>query len=131
MSEAPFRPLHAPRHNPGLTYSPAVIAGNMIWTSGLTAVDDAGALVGEGDIAAQAEFIFRKIERILAGAGANLGNVVETTEYVTTFSDYKLTADVRRRVFGGPPWPAATGVLVAGLVRPGALIEIKAVAVLP
>jgi enamine deaminase RidA (YjgF/YER057c/UK114 family) len=87
--------------------------------------------VGEGDIAAQAEFIFRRIEQILVDAGASLRDVVETTEYVTTFKDYKLTADVRRRVFGGPPWPAATGVLVAGLIRPGALIETKAVAVLP
>ena len=37
---------------------------------------------------------------------------------------------MRKKVFGGPPYPAATGVQVAGLIRPGALIEIKAVAVL-
>ncbi|MCJ9708959.1 RidA family protein, partial [Bordetella hinzii] len=38
--------------------------------------------------------------------------------------------DVRREVFGEGPYPAATGVLVSGLVRPGALIEIRAIAYL-
>jgi len=36
-----------------------------------------------------------------------------------------------RREFFRPPYPAATGVLVKGLLREGALIEIKALAVLP
>ena len=57
-------------------------------------------------------------------------NVVETTDYYTDQRDYDKTAAVRRKVFGGAPYPAATGVRVAGLIRPGALIEIKAVAVL-
>jgi hypothetical protein len=37
---------------------------------------------------------------------------------------------VRREIFQGR-FPAATGVIVAGLLREGALIEISAVAVLP
>jgi len=37
---------------------------------------------------------------------------------------------VRREFFKGPPYPAATGVLVAGLIRKDALIEIKATAIL-
>jgi enamine deaminase RidA (YjgF/YER057c/UK114 family) len=54
--------------------------------------------------------------------------VIETTDYVTTFEGYERTAAVRREVFGDGPFPAATGVRVAGLVRPGALIEIRALA---
>jgi enamine deaminase RidA (YjgF/YER057c/UK114 family) len=37
---------------------------------------------------------------------------------------------VRREFFKGPPYPAATGVQVAGLIREHALIEIQAIAVL-
>ena len=51
-------------------------------------------------------------------------------EYIVTTENYRGTADVRRAVFR-PPYPTATGVIVAGLLRPGALIEISAVAVLP
>jgi aminoacrylate peracid reductase len=54
--------------------------------------------------------------------------VVETIDYVTTLEGYEATAAVRREVFGDGPFPAATGVCVSALVRPGALIEIRAVA---
>ena len=55
---------------------------------------------------------------------------METTEYITTTENYRGTADVRRAIFR-PPYPTATGVIVAGLLRPGALIEISAIAALP
>lgn len=113
-----------------LTFSPAVRAGNLLFISGTTAVDDALKIVGKGDIVAQTRFIFEKFDRILRAAGASFNDIVETTEYFLTLTDYKRTADVRREFFKGPPYPAATGVLVAGLIRKDALIEIKATAVL-
>jgi aminoacrylate peracid reductase len=113
-----------------LTFSPAVRVGNLVWTSGLTASDAAGQLVGAGDIVRQTEFIFEKLALVLGEAGGTLGDIVETTEYFLAAAGYERTAEVRRRAFGGPPYPAATGVQVAGLIRPGALIEIKAVAAL-
>jgi enamine deaminase RidA (YjgF/YER057c/UK114 family) len=116
--------------NDRLTFSPAVRVGNMVWLSGMTATDENRRIVGVGDIAEQARYIFRKIENVLRELGAGLHNVVETTDYVTTFEGYERTAAVRREVFGGAPYPAATGVLVSGLVRPEALIEIRAIAVL-
>lgn len=113
------------------TFSPAVRVGNLLFLSGTTATDDRGEIVGRGDIVAQTRQIYRKLATVLAAAGAGLADVVSTTEYVTTTENYKRTADVRREVFGGPPYPTATGVIVAGLLREGALIEISAVAVLP
>lgn len=114
--------------HPKLTYSAAVRAGNLIFVSGMTAGDDKGRIVGEGDIVRQTEYIYEKMGRILEAAGCGLADVVETTEYFLTLADYDKTAAVRRKVFGEAPFPAATGVLVTGLIRPGALIEIKAVA---
>jgi enamine deaminase RidA (YjgF/YER057c/UK114 family) len=116
--------------NPRYTFSAGVRAGNLLFISGMTAANEQGELVGEGDIVRQTEYIFEKMGHVLAAAGASFDNVVETTEYFLTLDGYARTAGVRRRVFGDAPYPAATGVLVAGLIRPGALIEIKAIAVL-
>lgn len=116
--------------NPRYTFSAGVRAGNLLFISGMTAANEQGELVGEGDIVRQTEYIFEKMGHVLAAAGASFDNVVETTEYFLTLDGYARTAGVRRKVFGDAPYPAATGVLVAGLIRPGALIEIKAIAVL-
>ena len=112
-----------------ITFSPAVRVGNLLFISGTTATDDSRAIVGVGDIVAQTRQIFRKFDAILKAAGASFDNIVETTDYYLTLQDYDKTAAVRRE-FLRPPYPAATGVQVAGLIRPDALIEIKAIAVL-
>ena len=112
------------------TFSTAVRVGNLVFLSGTTATDQNGRIVGEGDIVEQTRQIFRKFEAVLQMAGGSLMNVVETTDYVLSLEDYQKTAEVRREIFGGPPWPAATGVVVTGLVRKDALIEIKGTAVL-
>jgi enamine deaminase RidA (YjgF/YER057c/UK114 family) len=113
-----------------MTFSPAVRAGNLLFISGTTAVDENLDIVGKGDIVAQTRYIFTKFDALLRAAGAGFDNIVETTEYFLTLDDYRRTAEVRREFFKGPPYPAATGVLVAGLIRKDALIEIKATAVL-
>ena len=112
------------------TYSPALRVGDLLFISGTTAGDERGAIVAPGDIVGQTRYIYGKFAALLAAAGGGLEHIVETTEYVTTTENYRGTADVRREIFR-PPYPTATGVIVAGLLRPGALIEISAVAVLP
>lgn len=119
--------LHVEPWSSRWTFSPATSAGGFIFVSGLTATDDTGAIVGPGDFEAQTRHIFRKIERILATKGAGLGDIVETVDYVTTLEGYGASARVRREIFGDR-FPAATGVVVSALVRPEALIEIKATA---
>jgi len=112
------------------TFSPAVRAGHLLFISGTTAGDETGAVVGPGDIVAQTRYIYRKLARILEAAGAGFEHVVQTTEYITTTENYAKTAAVRREFFRAP-FPTATGVIVEGLLREGALIEISAIAVLP
>jgi enamine deaminase RidA (YjgF/YER057c/UK114 family) len=112
-----------------LTFSPAIRVGNLLFISGTTATDDNLRIVGVGDICEQTRQIFRKWEPILKAAGATFDHIVETTDYYTTLEGYAKTADVRREFFR-LPYPAATGVQVAGLIRPQALIEIKGIAVL-
>jgi aminoacrylate peracid reductase len=113
-----------------MTFSPAVRVGRFLFISGHTATDENRNVVGKGDIVAQTRYIFQKFDKILRDAGGSFDNIVDTTDYFLTLEDYNRTAEVRREFFNGPPYPAATGVLVAGLIREDALIEIKATAVM-
>lgn len=114
-----------------LTYSPAVKKGNMLFLSGITAVDPVTGKVIKGDLEAQTRMVFQNIKDILEAAGATLDDVVKTTDYITpaALPSYKVTADVRREFFKDN-FPAATGVIIHSLIRPDMLIEIDAVAVL-
>ncbi len=112
------------------TFSPALRAGPLLFISGTTATDETGKIVAPGDIVGQTRYIYQKFATLLAAAGAGFEHIVETTEYVTTPEHSRGTAAVRREFFA-PPYPAATGVIVNGLLREGALIEISALAVLP
>jgi len=112
------------------TFSPATRVGNLVFLSGTTGTDDEGNIIGPGDIVVQTRRIFEKFALILQSVGGNLSNIVETTDYVLSLDEYRKTAALRRELFNGPPWPAATGVVVAGLIREGALIEIKGIAAL-
>ena len=109
------------------TFSAAVRSGPMLVVSGMTATYENREIIGT-DLETQCRYIFEKMGKVLEEAGASFADVIETVDYVTTFDGYGKTADVRREVFGAGPYPAATGVKVAGLIRPGALIEIKAIA---
>jgi aminoacrylate peracid reductase len=111
------------------TFSPAVRAGNLLLISGTTASDKDGRIVAPGDIVGQTRYIFQKFEALLKAAGAGFEHIVQTTEYITTTENYGRTAEVRREFFRGR-FPTATGVIVKGLLREGALIEISALAVL-
>jgi 2-iminobutanoate/2-iminopropanoate deaminase len=112
------------------TFSTAVRRGPFLFISGLIARDpETGKVAGKGDIVAQADFIFRKMEKILEAAGGTFDDVVKTTDYVTTLERYGETAAVRKKYFRNG-FPAATGVVVKALVNPEALIEIDAVAIL-
>jgi enamine deaminase RidA (YjgF/YER057c/UK114 family) len=111
------------------TFGPALRVDNMVFISGTTGTDEAGAITAPGDIVEQTRQIFRKFERLLQAAGGSCADIVSTVDYFTTTERYKETAGVRREFLKGAQ-PTATGVQVAGLLREHALIEISAVAVL-
>jgi enamine deaminase RidA (YjgF/YER057c/UK114 family) len=77
----------------------------------------------------QCRDLYGRLGAKLATAGASLGSVVKTTEFITPVGlrDYRGTADVRREVFTGP-YPAATGVICERLSQPGAMIAVEATA---
>lgn len=111
------------------TFSPGIVAGDFVFLSGLGAIDSGGQLLHEGDVVGQAEAVYRNVVEVLATVGLTLDHVVKTTDYVVeeALPDYAATKALRERLFT-PPYPAATGLVVSGLLRRGMLIEIDVVA---
>jgi enamine deaminase RidA (YjgF/YER057c/UK114 family) len=87
-----------------------------------------GALVGEGDVYAQARQTIRNIEGALAEAGASLADVVRTRVYLTDIGRWEEAARAHAEAFGKVK-PASTLVEVSRLAEPAMLVEIEAVAV--
>lgn len=92
-------------------------------------VDDAGHVVGEGDLVAQTEAVCDRAAALLRGAGLALSNVAKTVDYITPrgLADYKATGRVRRARLG-PVYPGATGIIMSRLKHPGALIQVDFIA---
>jgi reactive intermediate/imine deaminase len=101
-----------------------------IYISGQIAFDKEGKLVGQGDMKAQAEQVFKNLQTALTAAGAKFSDVVKMNSYITDMSKVQAVRDVRARYFGDAT-PASTFVEVKGLVRPELLLEIEVVAVVP
>ena len=111
-------------------FSRAVRIDRFVSVSGTTATDDEGNPVGEGDPAAQTDYIIQKIQRALAEAGASLEDVIRTRIYVMDANDWEAVGQVHGRYFGEIR-PANTLVEVARLVGDEYLVEIEADAILP
>lgn len=108
-------------------YTHAVRAGDLLFISGMLALDAAGKLVGGDDPAAQTEAIFGRMGVVLAAAGVDFSAVVKLTTFVTHIGDRAAVNEVRQRVFGTHR-PASTLVGTSALAIPGCRIEIEAVA---
>lgn len=113
---------------PVVGYSRALRVGDRVLVAGTTAVDANGEVVGDGDIGAQARFIFDKIGMALAAAGASLADVVRTRIYVTDMSRWEAVGLAHGEVFKDVR-PVSTLVEVSRLIDPRLLVEIEAEAV--
>ena len=110
-------------------YSRVVAAGPWLVTAGCTSTVD-GAVTNPGDAAAQARVAFGIGLDALAKAGASAGDVVRTRMYVVRPDDADAVCRVHGELFGSVR-PAATMVLVAGLLHPDHLVEVELEAYLP
>lgn len=108
-------------------YADAVIAGDMIYLSGMVVVPGEG----EGGLEKGFEEAFVRIGAILARAGASFDDVVEMTSYHTDILPQVVTmAKVKKSHIKGPP-PAWTAVGTTALLDKRGVSEIRITAYKP
>jgi len=111
-------------------YTDAVVAGELLFISGLLGVNGQGELVGADDVVAQTRQVFENMRAVLDDAGCGFEDIVKVTVYLTDVDDRPKINPVRQEVFGDAR-PASTLVEVSRLAIPGAKVEIEAVALIP
>jgi enamine deaminase RidA (YjgF/YER057c/UK114 family) len=108
-------------------FSRAVRAGDRVIVSGTAPVLPGGGCPdGAGP---QARRCFEIIAASLEEAGGRLEDVVRTRMFITAASDAEAVGAVHAEMFGDVR-PAATMVVVAGLLDPAWRVEVEAEAVL-
>ncbi len=107
--------------------------GRLVFVAGQVGWDETETVVAE-DIVGQVRQALANVVAVLAEAGAEPRHIARMTWYVTDRDAYlgNLAAIGRcyREVIGRH-YPAMSAIVVAGLVEPGALVEIEATAVVP
>lgn len=111
---------------PNGIFTPAIIVGDLVFTSGQIGLDPKTGQLPEG-FEAQFEQVFRNLAGVLEAAGSSTEHMVKATVFLADMNDYNKMNELYRAKFKGDP-PARTTVQVAALPR-AARIEIEAIAV--
>ena len=132
-------PIHR-FHNPPAIGKPsgyshvveATSPGRIVYIAGQLGLDLDNKIVGAtGDFRAQAEQTFVNLKNALAAAGAGFEHVVKLNNYLIDMAHLPIFREVRDRHIDTSAPPASTTIAISNLARPGALIEVEAVAVVP
>ena len=130
MSKEIFSPPALPPPT-GYSHVAKVNKGTLVYIAGQVSSDTSGKLVGEGDLGAQTEQVFRNLKLALEAAGASMNDIVKMNTYLVaevSEDDYPKMRAVRGNYLSQDKPPASTLVVVSRLARPGWLIEIEVVA---
>jgi len=111
-------------YEPVIGFSRAVRVGNQIFVSGTTPIGPDRNTVGIGDPAAQTRRCCEIAAKALAELGADMADVVRTRMFIVRREDWQAIGAAHGEVFGEIR-PAATMVVVAGLIDPDWLVEIE------
>lgn len=107
-------------------YSRAVVDGDFVFVAGTTGYDYS-TMTLPADVTSQTRNCFKTIAATLDDAGFDMADIVRATYYITNSGD----ADAVFAVCGehlGDIRPAATLLIVAGLLKPEMKIEIEVTA---
>jgi 2-iminobutanoate/2-iminopropanoate deaminase len=115
------------------SYSPAIITmgGKIVWLAGQTALEDLNGRSIEHDFERQTRTCFELIGRTLAQAGGNLNHLVTMTVYLSDGRYGDRFVAIRKEFFPDGKFPCSALLTISGFARPGMMIEIQGVAVIP
>jgi 2-iminobutanoate/2-iminopropanoate deaminase len=109
-------------------YSQAIVAGGMVFCSGMAGIDPRTGEPADG-IEAQTEQALLNLAAVLGAAGAAMEDVVKTTIFYADVADFARLNEVYARHMPNPA-PARSAPANVRLPR-GLLVSIEAIAVLP
>jgi 2-iminobutanoate/2-iminopropanoate deaminase len=114
-------------HSPAFAHGMITPAGPTLFVGGQNGTDSAGALLD--GVEAQTEQAMRNVLAVLSAAGTSAEHVAKLTIYLAPEVDPGSAYAATHSVWGD----RRTAVTVLGVTpaRPGALVEIEAVATLP
>jgi len=107
-------------------YNHAVRVGDLLFCSGQIPLDPKDGTLVPGDIKVQAERVLQNIKTVLDDQGLTFANVVKSTVFLTSLSDFAGLNEVYAKYFT-ENFPARSTVQVAGLPK-GASVEIEIIA---
>jgi enamine deaminase RidA (YjgF/YER057c/UK114 family) len=111
----------------GAGYSRAVVEGDTCEVAGTTDAGPDGESRHPGDAGAQVRAAFEIVAAALDQAGFSLDDVVRTRLYLVDRSDIDAVLAVHGELFRDIR-PAATLVIVTGLIRPSLRVEVEVTA---
>jgi 2-iminobutanoate/2-iminopropanoate deaminase len=118
-------PATAPDPYGGGHYSPGIVAGGFVFTSGQGPIVPGTNTVLYGTVAEQTHLTIDNLDGVLRAAGSNLERIVKASVFLADLADWATVDAVWRERIGGVP-PARTTVR-ADLLE-GMLVEIDAIA---
>ncbi|CAG0897479.1 unnamed protein product [Cyprideis torosa] len=107
-------------------YSPAVVVGKHIFVSGQLGLNAHGTLA-EG-IKEQTKQALQNLANVLTASDSNLNDVVKTTVFLKHMTDFPEMNQIYAEFFT-QNLPARSAIEISELPKPGALVEIEAVAI--
>lgn len=107
-------------------YSQAVVVKNLVFVSGMIAIDPATGNMASGGVKEQTERALASLKAVLKAAGTSEKGVLKTTVYLKDGSTFKEMNEAYAKFFGKHKPARAT--LVTGFPRQDILVEIEAVA---
>ena len=106
-------------------FSRAIRTGNRILVSGTAPIAGDGSPAFPGDVYRQARHCLQIIEKAIAEAGGQLGDVVRTRVYLTDGDTWQEAGKAHGEFFGEIR-PASTFIEVSRLIDPAWMVEIEA-----
>jgi 2-iminobutanoate/2-iminopropanoate deaminase len=110
-------------------YSPALLAGSFVYTSGQLGIDPKTQQLAPGGVEAQTQQILHNLTILLEAAGCTFADVVKTTIFLTNLDSFSAVNALYASYFLAP-YPARTTVQVSRLPLQ-AEIEIEVIAQRP
>jgi len=101
--------------------------GHWLVVGGQVPRNDAGNVVGKGDMRAQIEQVGRNVDACLKAGGASVNDIVFTVTRSTALTEFDKYADLAERYFG-PPSPKSLTVPTEQLPSPDYLLQVEAFA---